>query len=168
MELWSALLGAAVGGLIAGAVAWLQTRASIKHEFDLFRRGLEADREAGRTAFRRAAASEALAAIAVLDAAMPHMDHRFVAYRQDSPGYLVERRAKAERAMSELRRVEVSALPSLGDAFQQGWRDLVETASAASHAGEQMGDAAFTEAAEALEIKASAMHEALVKVTTDA
>jgi hypothetical protein len=67
-----------VGGLIAGLVAWLPTHASIRHELDLFREGLEADREAGRSGFRRAAASDALRALATLNAAMPHMDHRFV------------------------------------------------------------------------------------------
>lgn len=77
MEFWSALLGAIVGGLIAGLVAWLQTRVSIGREFELFREGLKADREANRTAYRRAVAGEALRALASLDAAMPYMDHHF-------------------------------------------------------------------------------------------
>lgn len=165
MEIWSALLGAAVGGLIAGLVAWLQTRASIRHEFDLFREGLEADREAGRTAFRRACASDALRALATLDAAMPHMDHRFVRLRQDSPTYLVKRRERAELAVEELRRVELSAAPSLGADLQRQWRALIVAAETASHVGESMGDEAFSAAAAVLATEASSLHAALVAVT---
>ncbi len=34
MAIWSALLAVAVGGFIAGLVAWLQTRVPIRHESD--------------------------------------------------------------------------------------------------------------------------------------
>lgn len=160
-ELWSALLGALVGGLIAALVAWGQTRVSLRHELELFREGLEADREAGRVAQRRVAATDALAAMAVLDAATPHMDHRFVHYRQDSPRYLAERSDRARQAMRELRRVEVASAPILGEAMQLRWNRLVVLADKASRAGEVMGDEAFTQAARAMDEHASALHDEL-------
>jgi hypothetical protein len=143
-------------------------RASIRHEFDLFREGLEADREAGRTAFRRAAASDALRALATLDAAMPHMDHRFVRLRKDSPGYLVKRREQAELALEELRRVEVSAAPSLGTNLQRQWRALVVAADTASRAGNNMGDETFSAAAAALKDEASSVHGVHLVAVIDA
>lgn len=164
MELWSALLGAVVGGLIAGVVAWLQTRASLRHELSLFREGVEADRQAGRAALRRVAATDALTAIAAVDAAMPHMDHRFVRTRTDSPTYLLERRDRAERAMTELRRVEVSSIPVLGAELQEAWSLLRRAASDAARAGEVMGDDAFRAAADALAERVEAMHAVLVEV----
>ncbi|SFF61966.1 hypothetical protein [Blastococcus tunisiensis] len=165
METWSGLLGAAVGGLIAGLVAWLQTRASIRHQFDLFRQGLEADRQGGRTAFRRAAASDALRALAILDAAMPHMDHRLSRLRQDSPGYVIKRREQAELALGELRRAELSTVPSLGADVQQQWHALIVAADTASRAGNSMGDEACSAAAAALQEEASSMHADLVALT---
>ena len=53
MELFYALMGAVVGGGIAATVAWIQTRVMLRHELDLLRSQLEADREAGRAALRR-------------------------------------------------------------------------------------------------------------------
>lgn len=162
MELWSALLGAIVGGLIAGIVAWLQTRVSIRREFELFREGLKADREANRTAYRRVVASEALRALASLDAAMPYMDHRFVRLRQDAPAYLVKRRKRAERALDDLRAAEVAAIPYLGKEMQREWHALIDAADTAGRAGDRMGDSDFAAAAAELQEKASSAHASLV------
>lgn len=160
-ELWSALLGALVGGLIAAVVAWGQTRVSLRHELELFREGLEADREAGRMAQRRVAATDALGAMAALDAAKPHLDHRFAGLRQDAPRYLVERQDRARQAIRELRRVEVASAPILGMDMQLRWNRLVVLADKASRAGEVMGDEAFTRAARAMDEHASALHKEL-------
>ena len=54
------VMGAVVGGGIAATVAWIQTRVMLRHEVDLLRSQLEADREAGRAALRRTAATDAL------------------------------------------------------------------------------------------------------------
>ena len=97
---------------------------------------------------------------------MPHMDHRFVRLRQDSPGYLVERRNRAEQALRELRHVEVASAPILGAAMQGGWNRLVVLADKASRAGTVMGDEAYSRAAEALAEHASAMHEELTRLAT--
>ena len=129
------MLGAVVGGGIAATVAWMQTRVMLGHELDLLHKQLEADREAGRAALRRTAATDALAVLATLDASMPYVNYRFAALRRDAPGYQVDRRRRAELALTELRRVEVASIPLLGEAMLEQWASLRREADEAAHPG---------------------------------
>lgn len=63
MELVYTLVGAVVGGGIAAAVAWLQTRATLRHEVDMLHQQLQAAQAESRESLRRMAAVDASAAL---------------------------------------------------------------------------------------------------------
>lgn len=50
MELVYTLIGAVVGGGIAAAVAWLQTRATLRHEVNMLHQQLQAAQAESRSA----------------------------------------------------------------------------------------------------------------------
>lgn len=164
MELFYALMGAVVGGGIAATVAWIQTRVMLRHELDLLRSQLEADREAGRAALRRTAATDALGALATLDACMPHLNYRFAFLGGRVPGYVVERRRRAELAMAELRRVEVASIPLLGEGIEQQWRALIQVADEAARKVEDPIPEQPNELTRALGTEAEIVHTALVEL----
>lgn len=162
MELVWALIAAVVSGAIAALVAWVQTRATFRRELELHEESLSADSRSNRLTLTRTAAADALTAVAALDAAMPHMDHRFAFLGSQVPGYVRERRVRAERAVAELRRAEIASLPLLDPHLQSQWTALVVDADTASRV--EIGSSESRAAADELRGTSSEVHRLLVAV----
>jgi len=120
-----------------------------------------------QSAARVNAAADGLQAIAALDAALPHIDYRFAFLGGNVPGYVQERRRRAEHAIDELRRVEVASAPLFGRDLEREWSALRKHAEDASHVhgshGRLGSDEAMT-AARALEKHAHTVRRALVEL----